>query len=170
VSKLHVGLRPVVAEDERLLEDWLRRNHVREFWGNPETTLAYVRRPTGGQAIVQADGRDVGYVRWKPMGAAELEGLGLGDLPDGAVDIDILLGRSEWTGQRIGPAALVLLRNDLRAAGAPCLFLVSHRHNRRAHRAFAAAGFEQDRPFRAPRVGPCVLFRDTHPIPVAGKR
>ncbi len=139
------------------LRDWLRRPHVARWWGdhprqfeNPQ----WCSRQT--HAVIVADGAPVGYLCWQKPPQDELEAAGLTDLPEDIVDIDILIGDSRVVGQGVGPRALGLLLDRLRAdplvSSAGVSTSVS---NARAIRAFEKAGFRLFREFQDPGSGPC---------------
>ena len=44
-----IGFRPVERDDYALLADWLQRAHWREWWGEPETELGYIRDMVEGR-------------------------------------------------------------------------------------------------------------------------
>ena len=82
---------------------WLRRPHVVRWWGDPEQELtSSLQRPARSQAVIVADDRPVGYLCWQRPSRDELEAVGLADLPEGLVDIDILIGEKEFVGRGIG--------------------------------------------------------------------
>ncbi len=143
--------------DSQRLRDWLRRPHVARWWGDPRQHLASLPRCSReNQAVIVADGAPVGYLCWQKPSQDELEAAGLTDLPEGIVDIDILIGESKVVGQGVGPRALGLLLDRLRAdplvSSAGVATSVS---NERAIRAFEKAGFRLFREFQDPESGPC---------------
>ena len=152
---------------EPLLATWLRRPHVSRWWGDPETVLRDVRnRPEqGGHALIVADGSPVGYLRWQRASRADLDEAGLTEIPDGAVDIDILIGEPAQVGRGIGPAALRLLLGRLAAeADVPLAGMVTSVENHAAIRAYEKAGFHRLRQFDDPAYGRCwVLVADLRP-------
>ena len=87
-----------------------------------------------------------------------LDSVGLLDVPENAVDVDLLLGEPEHLNKGIGSAALAMLVARLRANPAlPLVGLTSSVENRHAHRAFEKAGFTIARQC-APSFGLCHLF------------
>lgn len=132
--------------DLSLVTAWLHRSHVARWWGDPEQVLAAVRQhPVATEALINVNGRPVGFVCWQTPPREELEAAGLSDLPDDLVDIDILIGEPDALGQGIGPAALSHVLARLRAEGVRLVGLGTAVANRHALRAFEKAGF---RPFR----------------------
>ena len=139
------------------LRGWLCRPHVARWWGEPQQHLEdSARRSPDTHAVIVADGTPVGYLCWQRPPQEELEAAGLVDLPEGLVDIDILIGEPELVGQGVGPQALTLLIARLREnplvsfAG-----LGTSVSNVCAIRAYEKAGFRLLREFQDPEAGPC---------------
>jgi aminoglycoside 6'-N-acetyltransferase len=138
------------------LAEWLQAPHVSPWWLDAERQLAAAReRPAeGSHAIITADGEDVGYLRWQRVDREALAEIGLDDIPDGSIDLDILLGRPEDVGHGIGPRALALLLDRLFAdPTVPLVGLVTSVRNHAALRAFAKAGFRRFREYDDPTYG-----------------
>jgi aminoglycoside 6'-N-acetyltransferase len=124
-----------------LLDAWLRRPHVARWWGEPERALAAVlQRPRGAEALIVVDARAVGFVCWQTLSQEERSSAGLADLPDGLVDVDILIGEPDVVGQGVGPAALRLVLATLKASRVPVVGLAAATTNQRALNAYAKAG------------------------------
>lgn len=105
-KSIDVGLRDFdPATDLPRLAAWLRAPHVERWWLDPERQLAAAReRPAeGSHAIITAAGEAVGYLHWQRVDREALDEIGLADIPDGAIDLDILLGNPEQVGRDIGP-------------------------------------------------------------------
>lgn len=160
-----------------LLGEWLRRPHVARWWGEAETALA--RDPGevdgSGEAFILHGGRPVGYVRWQRVLRCDLDAAGLHEVPDDAVDIDILIGEAELTGRGIGPSALKLLLERLwRDPSIPLVGMSASAANERALRAYEKAGFRRRRRYDDPRWGPAWLMiaerTEGRPITSAGER
>ncbi len=152
--------------DSQRLRDWLRRPHVARWWGDHQQQFEnplWCSRET--HAVIVADGVPVGYLCWQRPPQDELEAAGLAYLPENIVDIDILIGESNIVGQGVGPRALGVLLDRLRAdplvSSAGVATSVS---NASAIRAFEKAGFRLFREFQDPGSGLCrymvVEFRD----------
>lgn len=144
------------------LEGWLRLRHVARWWGDPGEQLAVCRdrRPGDGHASIALDGRPVGYLRFQRVRPEELAAAGLlGAVPAGSVDVDLLLGEKEAVGRGIGPLALGLLVERLRAeGGAPLVGMSVATINRRAIRAHEKAGFRALLEYLDPWYGACVVM------------
>ena len=60
---------PMSAADLPLMRRWLEMPHVREWWGEPETELGYIRdmiegRDTTRPFIFSVDGEPMGYIQY----------------------------------------------------------------------------------------------------------
>lgn len=113
-------------------------------------------------APISVGGRPVGYIRWQTVDRADLEAVGLSEIPDGAVGIDLFVGDSAWLGRGVGSATLRLLLERLRGQGkAPLAGLCVSIDNAAAIRASEKAGFHKLRQYDDPIYGRCwVLVAD----------
>jgi aminoglycoside 6'-N-acetyltransferase len=155
-----VALRPFEPRHRALLERWLREPHVAPWYPHPDENLAWADAPPigGAHAIIAAAGAEVGYLRWQRVDRATLDRLDLHEIPANSVDADILVG-AEGVGSGAGPAALIVLVEQLRAdCAVPLVGLTTELANVRAHRAFGKAGFRIARQYRDPRLGLCYLM------------
>lgn len=132
-----VTLQPFGARDPWAdlvrLQRWLERPHVARWFNGPDDHLDFASGPPpgGAQAWIASDGEAVGYLRWQRVDRANLDAVGLTDIPAGAVDIDLFLGEAQAIGRGIGPSA---------------------------RRAFEKAGFALHREDDAPGFGRCWLL------------
>jgi aminoglycoside 6'-N-acetyltransferase len=137
---------------------------VTRWWGDAAAALAEIRaHRVETQAIIEADGRPVGYLCWQTPGPAELAAAGLGDLPADLVDIDLMIGVADRLGRGIGPEALIQLCLRLQRQGASTVGLGTATANGRALRAFEKAGFRPYRDFQEGGVGMRYLTRRLAP-------
>ena len=153
-----VTLRPFDEElDSPRLWEWLRRPHVAEWWGDAQQELQEVLASSPDtSAVIVADGVPVGHLFWQRLPPDEREAAGLSDLPDDLVDIDIMIGEPEMTGQGVGPTALGLLLARLRGDALVSFAAVgTSLSNGAAIRAFEKAGFRPFRDFEDREWGPC---------------
>jgi RimJ/RimL family protein N-acetyltransferase len=142
--------------DLELLERWLRSPHVVQWWGTPDSHLTGLgQRSMDTHALITADGRPVGYLCWQRPPREELEAVELTDLPEDLVDIDILIGETEYLGCGVGPKALVLLLARLRSEGVGFAGVGTSSSNHAAIRAYEKAGFRFFRAFEEPEYGAC---------------
>lgn len=157
-----VRLVPYAAADEALLARWLRQNHVRRWWGEPEETERELAAAGDRlrRTIIEADGEPVGLFVWGHPTRAELDEAGLAEVPASVVDVDIMIGESGAVGRGIGSAALRLLAAQaLSDPATPYLIAATAAGNDASLRAFFKAGFAVARTFDDPAAGPCLLLR-----------
>ena len=88
--------------DQALIEEWLERDHVRQWWGEPQKALAELAEWTGDTAIIEHVGRKVGFVCWCHPSRRELDEAGLVDVPTTVIDIDIMIGEEDALGTGVG--------------------------------------------------------------------
>ena len=162
-----VTLEPFLAHHVPLLSDWLLRPHVAPWYPRPADDLARATEPPPGaaHALIAVDAVAVGYLRWQHVDRETLDSIGLCEIPDNSVDIDILIGEVGQLARGVGPVVLDLLAQRLlQDATVPVLGLTSSVANARAHRAFAKAGFHIERQYDPNGLGPChLLLRDLRP-------
>lgn len=156
-----VKLVEVTREDLSLIEGWLRADHVRRYWGEPEGNIRLLHNPPARtrRALIEADGHKVGLVQWQHPTRPELDEAGLHDVPESVIDIDIMIGETAETGQGIGPAAIRLVAEAALADPAvPFVIAAAMVENTASLRAFAKAGFRREREFDDVPSGRCVLM------------
>jgi len=141
----------------QVLSEWLHQPRVSRWWGDPQRALEDARlRSSDTSALIVADGAPVGYLCWQTPTHVELEVAGLSDLPEGLVDIDVLIGESEFVDRGVGSRSLRLLLDRLRAdPGVSVAGVGTSVSNDRAIRAFEKAGFRLFREFEDPEFGLC---------------
>lgn len=159
---MNVCLLDVTNGDLPLIEAWLREEHVRHFWGDPEENIRMMREPPGDghwRALIEADGRKAGLVLWQHPTRRELDEAGLFDIPESVIDIDIMVGERALTGQGVGSAAIRLVSDAALADPAvPFVIAATALDNLASQRAFAKAGFQSDREFDDVPSGRYVLM------------
>jgi len=105
------------------------------------------------------DGRPIGCLRWQKVTRETLDSLSLTEIPEGSVDIDILIGETDCLGRGLGPRALsILVRTLSQDRSIPLLGLTTSVPNAAAQRAFEKAGFRKVREYEPPGFGPCALM------------
>jgi aminoglycoside 6'-N-acetyltransferase len=143
--------------DSEMFRRWLAEPHVAKWWGDAARAMEHARRcPPESQALIVADGIPVGYLCWQEPPKEELAAAGLTDLPEGLVDIDILIGEAEFLNQGVGSGALEILLARLGSERAVKFAgLGTSASNANAIRCYAKAGFRLFRDFLDAEWGPC---------------
>jgi aminoglycoside 6'-N-acetyltransferase len=145
-------LRPVCADDLPMLRRWLESPEPSRWWGDPDFELALIEEdltnPLMRMRIVSLDGRPFGYVQDHDIGAWPQDHLAR--LPKGTRAVDTFIGEPDMIGQGHGSAYMRLIARQLIAEGAPCVLVDPDPDNLRARRAYAGAGFGQDRLVQTP--------------------
>ena len=163
--------RAVTPTDLPLLREWLLREHVREWWGDPVRGLARIAEhivdPAIDALMVEYNDLPIGYIQsWDPRAEADHP---CRDQPVGTRGIDQFIGELQLVGRGHGTAFIRLFVENLFGAGAPRVITDPNPRNSRAIRAYAKAGFKEiDR--RTTISGEAVLMgRNALPFgPVAG--
>lgn len=153
------SLRPVCANDLPMLRRWLASPECVRWWGDPDEQHALLEEdlsnPLMRMRIVCLDGAPFAYVQ--DYAIASWSQPHLGHLPDGTRAIDTFIGEPAMIGAGHGSAYLRKLAQGLIAEGAPCIVIDPDPSNVRARRAYAKAGFVEDRVVETP-AGEAVLM------------
>jgi aminoglycoside 6'-N-acetyltransferase len=158
---LDVMLLPFNDSHIDLLRRWLSVPYVSRWYPQPQEHLDWaVNPPIGGDcAIIAVSNVPVGYVRWQAVSREVLDSVGLEEIPENSIDIDILIGEENYIGRGIGVQALRILCSRLRSeTSAPLLGLSPSIHNHAAQRAYRKVGFRDLREYDAPGYGRCLLM------------
>lgn len=156
-----VVMRDVTRKDLMLIERWLKAEHVRRFWSEPDENVRMFRQPPPGMrsAIIVDDDRKVGLVVWQHPIRRELDEAGLTEIPEAVIDIDIMIGEFDAVGRGIGPAAITLVVNEALAdPSVPFVMAGISVDNRASRRAFEKADFQMEREFDDTPGGRSVLM------------
>ena len=134
---------PLTAADLPLIEQWLNRPHVREWWGDPVRGLAAITDHIGDPAIdvfiVGYGDVPIGYLQsWDPHAEASHP---CRDQPRGTRGIDQFIGEPDFIGRGHGSAFIRAFVKRLLDAGVPRVITDPNPRNARAIRAYAKAGF-----------------------------
>ena len=159
------------ATERPLLRRWLHRPHVSRWWGDPDREYRYcTTHPHGGRGLtICVDDRPVGFIYIETAQRERLEAANLGEIPDRAYDMDILIGETDCLGMGIGPRALELLLAELFADPAvPLVGLTTSVENGRAQAAFSKVGFRPYKEFDDPEYGRCVVMVCSRPASGTG--
>ena len=171
-QSLACQFRPMSADDLPLMRRWLERPHMREWWGEPETELGYVRdmiegRDTTRPFIFSLAGEPVGYIQYWFIGhhqnATWIEDHPwLAELPSDAVGVDLSIGDPGTLSRGIGSAVLREFAERLVAQGYRTIIIDPDPENGRAVRAYEKAGFRAI-PRLLGRSGDTLIMQyDTH--------
>jgi len=166
-----VSFAPVAPEHYSLLGDWLAAPHMREWWGNPEEELGFIRGMVeGGDTtrpfVIVLDDAPVGYIQYWFLGHHQNEQWTkdhpwLLELPSETVGIDLSIGDPARLSQGIGSAALIAFVAMLRAQGYETIIIDPDPANVRAVRAYLKAGF-MPIPELEGRTGDDILIMQHH--------
>jgi RimJ/RimL family protein N-acetyltransferase len=155
-------LRDVGNDDLPLIERWLQTDHVRSTWGDPAANVRLLRTsPASGnwRAIIEAEGCAVGLVLWQHPTRQELDLAGLTDIPSSVIDIDVMIGEPAAVGRGSGSGAIRLVVDAaLSDPAVPFVMACAQLDNLASRRAFAKAGFREDREFDDVPYGRHVLL------------
>lgn len=144
-----------------LLAGWLKRAHVRQWWGEPSGNLHEAVAPDPGlsQALIQAGDRPVGYLRWAPLSDADRRALKLGSVQGTIIDVDVLIGAPGSRNQGIASTALRrLIRKLTMDESVATVVMCPSVENHAAVHAFEKAGFVRLRRYQDPEWGLCWLM------------
>ena len=139
-----VSLRPFEPSHLESLARWLASPPVTRWYREPEDILSWASQPPegGSHAVIATASLELGYIRWQRVTRATLDSLGLHEIPDNSVDIDILIGEESCLGKGLGTAALLRLIDRLRLEGdVPLVGLSPEPGNAMAIRSYEKAGF-----------------------------
>ncbi|MGE0501197.1 MAG: GNAT family N-acetyltransferase [Rhizobiaceae bacterium] len=146
-----VAFRPVIRDDYALLEVWLNSPHMREWWGDSDDELGFIRdmvegRDTTRPYLITLDARPVGYIQCWYVGPHQTEewttdNPWISELPNDAVGVDLSIGEPDLLSRGIGTAALERFVAMLRAEGHETIIIDPDPANSRAVRAYTKAGF-----------------------------
>lgn len=146
-----IGFSPVGEKHYPLLLAWLNAPHVREWWGDPDEEIGFIRemvegRDTTRPFVITLDGEPVGYIQVWFLGHHQNEewtkdNPWLLELAPEAVGVDLSIGHADKLSQGIGSAALTAFVAYLRGLGHETIIIDPDPANARAVRAYAKAGF-----------------------------
>lgn len=142
-----IGLREIdESHDWAIFAGWLNQPHVLATWGQPAEILAEVQKhPRPDMRVITLDQAPIGLVCWQIPSAQELTDAGLSDLPQGLVDIDIMLGEVSFLGLGHGTTALGLVAQHLKKQGVNWVGMAAKQTNQAAIRSYSKVGC---RPYR----------------------
>jgi RimJ/RimL family protein N-acetyltransferase len=146
-----IGFRPATADDYPLLETWLAQPHMRQWWGDRDEELGFIRDMVEGRDstrpfLITLEGRPVGYIQYWFIGDHQnakwvKDNPWLMELPEAAVGVDLSIGEPDLLSAGIGSAALRGFVAMLRHDGHQTIVIDPDPQNLRAVRAYKKAGF-----------------------------
>jgi RimJ/RimL family protein N-acetyltransferase len=147
-----IGFRPVAVADLPMLGEWMTRPHWREWWGEPDVELGYVRDMVEGRDLTCRPflfcvrGAPAGYIQvWKISPHQNEEWAAdnpwLMELPADAVGVDLSLAAEGDLSKGIGSAVLRRFAETLAAEGHRTIVIDPDPANLRAVAAYRKAGF-----------------------------
>jgi aminoglycoside 6'-N-acetyltransferase len=148
---LDIAFEPVTAAHYAMLADWLSRPHMREWWGDPQEELCFIKdmvegRDTTRPFIIMLDGKPAGYIQYWHIGHHQNEtwvkdNPWLMEFPAETVGVDLSIGNPDKLSKGIGSAALDAFTRMLREQGFETIIIDPDPQNRRAVRAYEKAGY-----------------------------
>jgi aminoglycoside 6'-N-acetyltransferase len=154
-------IRPMTPGDLALIRRWLETPEVVRWWGQPDEQYALVSddldHPDMAQFIVAIDDHPFAYVQCYALGTWNE---GFGAQPPGTRGIDQFIGEPDMIGQGHGSGFLRQFADTLLASGLPRIVTDPDPDNGRAIRAYAKAGFQNDRLVETPDGLALLMVRD----------
>jgi aminoglycoside 6'-N-acetyltransferase len=147
-----IVFRPVKLADLPMLADWLMRPHWREWWGEPEVELSYIRDMIEGRDttcrpfIFHVAGTAAGYIQVWEIGPHQTPDWAadhpwLMELPSDAVGVDLSVADGARLSQGIGSSVIRHFVAMLQAEGHRTIIIDPDPANARAVASYAKAGF-----------------------------
>jgi aminoglycoside 6'-N-acetyltransferase len=148
----HISFAPAGEAHYDLLRSWLEQPHWREWWGDPDTELGYIRdmvegRDTHGRPFIfSVDGTATGYIQYWFLGPHQTEDWSrdnpwLMEFPCHTVGVDLSIGEGAALSKGYGSLALWSFVRMLRSMGHDTIIIDPDPQNLRAVRAYEKAGF-----------------------------
>ena len=150
-SPARYDFHPITDSDLPLMRRWLESPHVRQWWGEPEIELSYIRdmiegRDTTRPFFFSVDGEPAGYIQYWFIGHHQNETWiadhpWLAELPSDAVGVDLTIGEEHLLSRGIGSEVLRLFTKRLASEGHRTIIIDPDPANGRAVRAYEKAGY-----------------------------
>ncbi|MEA2942482.1 MAG: hypothetical protein QOD09_3011 [Bradyrhizobium sp.] len=151
----------MTSADLPLVRRWLETPHVSEWWHDPAEQFELVSgdldHPDMAQFIVASDRRPFAYLQCYNLSDWNT---GFGPQPDGTRGLDQFIGEADMLGRGHGAAFIRLFTEQLLAKGTPRVVIDPDPANARAIRAYARAGFSEDRIVDTPEGPALLMVRD----------
>jgi len=147
-----IAFRELDDADLPQIEEWLRREHVAEWWRDPvEIAVEKRRAAIEGRRevehyVIVEDGRPVGMIQGYLVADYPEWGKLIGVEPE-AAGVDLFIGEEDAVGRGLGPQVLEQFAREVVFANPQTTALVAtvEEANRRSWRAFESAGFQHVR-------------------------
>jgi len=149
----------MTAADFPMVQRWLAKPHVAEWWGDPHVQCELLRAdleyPAMEHFVISLDDRPFAFIQcYDPTAWPDH---GFGQLPAGTRGIDQFIGDPDMIGRGYGSAFVRNFVDDLLRTGSKLVLTDPSPANTRAIRAYEKAGFRKDRPVATPD-GPALLM------------
>ena len=92
-----VSLKPFQPSHLLPLTRWLASPAVARWYPDPESEIKWASQPPNGgtHAVIAVAAHELGYIRWQRVDRDTLDSVGMPEVPDNSVDVDILMGRHD---------------------------------------------------------------------------
>jgi aminoglycoside 6'-N-acetyltransferase len=157
-GKAAYQFRPMTVHDLVMVNAWLAKPHVRQWWDDEELTLAAADEPPLDQYIVAIEGHPIAYLQcYLHSACPENE---LGTHPPGTRGIDQFIGSASMLGRGHGSAFIRAFVDGLMTTGVPRVITDPNSGNGRAIRAYTKAGFRSNGEVDTPDGRALLMIRD----------
>jgi aminoglycoside 6'-N-acetyltransferase len=147
-----IAFRPVSPDDLAMLGAWMRRPHWRDWWGDPDVELGYVRDmiegrdPTCDPFLFDLDGEPAGYIQVWSVGAHQTPEWAeaspwLMELPATAVGVDLSIADADKLSRGIGSRVVRRFTEQIALPRGAPVVIDPDPANARAVAAYRKAGF-----------------------------
>ena len=146
-----INFKPVTARDLPLIRSWMELPHWREWWGEPEVELGYIKDMLDGRDPTQPflflnDGNPIGYIQYWRIEDAKVppwnkQSPWVMDFPDGTIGVDLSIGPADQLSKGLGTVALSTFVEKLFGDGFTKIIIDPDVENKRAIRAYEKSGF-----------------------------
>lgn len=146
-----IRFEPAMPEHYAMLAEWLAAPHMRQWWGEPDEELGFIRdmvegRDTTRPFLIVLGDVPVGYIQCWFLGDHQnaewvRDHPWLAELSREAVGVDLSIDLADRLSKGIGSAALAAFANRLRTEGRDTIIIDPDPANTRAVRAYRKAGF-----------------------------
>lgn len=143
--------KPVQTSDLPLIGSWMALPHWREWWGEPEIELGYIKDMLEGRDptkpfLFLLDDEPVGYIQyWKIKDAKvppwNVQSPWVMDFDDDTIGVDLSIGPVNQLSKGLGTAALSSFVERLGKEGFTKIIIDPDSENKRAIRAYEKSGF-----------------------------